>query len=154
MAYGFRPHKGAIDAPFVLTLMVQLSQVLKAPLLGDRNLLHQMFGPHTPGDIHGFDGGAGNRRRSPESVPRHVRLAQAHVQEQRLPWSLVGSHEWGVAGCPLSMIVINPLATTWKCIDDVGRPVVVTTKEMPPAPKENELPSCYWSSYGAGLHQL
>ena len=47
-------------------------------------------------------------------------------------------------GCPLSIIVINALATTWKrIIDDVRRPLVVTTKEMPPAPKEEEIPSCY-----------
>ena len=58
-------------------------------------------------------------------------------------------------GCPLSVIVINALTTTWKrIIDDVGRPVVVTTKEMPPAPKEEEIPSCYWTSYGTGLDQI
>ena len=46
------------------------------------------------------------------------------------------------------VIGINALTTTWKrIIDDVGKPVVVTTKEMPPAPKEEELPSCYWTSY-------
>ena len=58
-------------------------------------------------------------------------------------------------GCPLSVIVINALTTTWKrIIDDVGRPVVVTTKEVPPAPKEEEIPSCYWTSYGTGLDQI
>ena len=44
-------------------------------------------------------------------------------------------------GCPLSVIVINALTTTCKrIIDDVGKPVAVTTKEMPPAPKEEEIP--------------
>ena len=33
-AYGFRPHRGAIDAATVLALVVELAQVLKAPLVG------------------------------------------------------------------------------------------------------------------------
>ena len=54
-------------------------------------------------------------------------------------------------GCPLSVIVINALTTTWKrIIDNVKQPVTVTTKELLPAPKKEELPSCYWSSYGTG----
>ena len=58
-------------------------------------------------------------------------------------------------GCLHSVIVISALTTTWKrIIDEVGKPVVVTMKEMPPAPKEEELPSCYWASYGAGLDQI
>ena len=53
------------------------------------------------------------------------------------------------------MIVINAPTTTWKrIIDEVGKPVVVTTKEMLPALKEEELPLCCWTSYGAGLDQI
>ena len=33
-SYGFRPHKGAMDAATVLTLLVELAQVLNAPLVG------------------------------------------------------------------------------------------------------------------------
>ena len=58
-------------------------------------------------------------------------------------------------GCLLGVIVINALTTMWKgIIDKVGKPVVVTTNEMLPAPKEEEISSCYWTSYGAGLDQI
>ena len=33
-SYGFKPHKGAMDAATVLTLLVELAQVLDAPLVG------------------------------------------------------------------------------------------------------------------------
>ena len=33
-SYAFRPHRGSMDAAAVLTLLVELSQVLKAPLVG------------------------------------------------------------------------------------------------------------------------
>ena len=53
------------------------------------------------------------------------------------------------------MIVINTFTTTWKrIIDKVGKLLVVSTKEMPPAPKEEEILSCYDTSYGAGLDQI
>ena len=58
-------------------------------------------------------------------------------------------------GCPLSVIVINALTTTWKrIIDDVKQPVTVTTRELPQALQVEELPSCYWASYGAGLEHI
>ena len=33
-AYGFRPHKGAIDAVTVLSLLVELAQLMGTPLVG------------------------------------------------------------------------------------------------------------------------
>ena len=58
-------------------------------------------------------------------------------------------------GCLLSVIVINALTTTWKSIvHDAKQPVTVNTKELPPALQVEELPSCYWISYGAGLEQM
>ena len=41
-------------------------------------------------------------------------------------------------GCPLSVI--------WKrVIHDVNRPIVISTKQLPPQPKEPELPTCWWA---------
>ena len=58
-------------------------------------------------------------------------------------------------GSPLSVIVINALTTTWKCIiDDVKQLVTVKTRELPPAPQVEALPSCYLVSYGAHLDQI
>ena len=55
----------------------------------------------------------------------------------------------------LSVIVINALTTTWqRIIDYVKQPVTVVRKELLPSPKEEELPSCYWSSYGTGLDDI
>ena len=53
------------------------------------------------------------------------------------------------------MVVINGITTTWKrTIDALRLPVTVTTKEMPPRPKEEIIPFCYWASYGAGLDHI
>ena len=46
------------------------------------------------------------------------------------------------------------LTTAWKrVIDDVIRPVLVTTEELPLEPQEAEIPSCWWKSVGAGANQ-
>ena len=57
-------------------------------------------------------------------------------------------------GCPLSVIVINALITTWKrVIDDLQTPVTVKTKVLPPKPKEPQLPACWWTRRGKGVEQ-
>ena len=97
-AYGFRPHKGAIDAATVLTLLVELAQVLKALLVGAGTDYTKCFDLISQAismarmEEQGID----------EGVPRAFRsmYVQAHVQDQRLPRGPVGSHEWSVAGLP------------------------------------------------------
>ena len=153
-AYGFSPHKGALDAATVLTLLVEVAQALNTPLAGARtdctiyfNLILQaifMVARRTGnrcGVLHAFRG-----------------------MYSQLGWMFkikgcLGA--WWAAttgvlqGCPLTFIVIYALTTTWKpIIDDVKQPVKVTTKELPPAPKNEELPSCYWSSYGTGVDHI
>ena len=57
-------------------------------------------------------------------------------------------------GCPLSVIVINALTTTWnRMIDDTKKPVVVATKKVPPQAQEPETLSCWWKSVGAGANR-
>ena len=154
-AYGFRPHRGAIDAATVLTLLVELAQALKTPLVGAGTDYTKCFDlipqaiSMAPMEEQGIDEGV-------------LRAFSGMYRQLRRMFKIKGClGAWWAAtngvlqGCPLSVIVINALTTTWKrIIDDVGEPVVVTTKEMPPAPKEEEIPSCYWTSYGTGLDQI
>ena len=42
-SYAFRPHRGSLDAAAVLTLLIELSHVLKTPLGGGGHGLHQML---------------------------------------------------------------------------------------------------------------
>ena len=43
-AYGFHPHRGAIDAVTVLTLLMKLAQALKTPLVGARTDYTKCYG--------------------------------------------------------------------------------------------------------------
>ena len=150
-AYGFRPHKGAIDAATVLTLLIELAQALKVPLVGVGtdytkcfDLIPQLISMAIL-EVQGIDSG----------VLRAFRGMYTQLKRMFKIKGCLGA--WWTAtngilqGCPLSVIVINALTTTWKrVIDDIKRPVTVTTRHLPPAPKEEPLPSCYWHSCGAG----
>ena len=47
-------------------------------------------------------------------------------------------------GCPLSVMVMKELTTTWKrMIDDIKKPVAVATKNLPPQMLEPKTPSCW-----------
>ena len=154
-AYGFRPHKGALDAATVLTLLVELAQALNTPRVEAGTDYTKCFDliPQAISmavlEEHGIDAGV-------------LRAFRGMYSQLRRLFKIKGSlGAWWAAtngvlqGCPLNVIVINALTTTWKRItDDIKQPVTVTTKELPPAPKKEELPSCYWSSYGTGLDHI
>ena len=127
-----------------LTLLVEPAQALKTPLVGTRADYTKCFDliPQTismaPMEEEGIH----------EAVLRAFSGMYRQLKRMFKIKGCLGAF-WAptngvLQGCPLSVIVINALTTTWKrIIDQVGKPVVVTTKEMPPAPKEEEIPSCY-----------
>ena len=156
-AYGFRPHKGAMDAATVLTLLVELAQVLNAPLVGAGTDYTKYF----------------------DLIPQAISMAMMHKEVQGIDegvlWAFRGMYTqlkrifkikvclgaWWAATdgvfqrCRLSVIIINALTTMWKrIVDDVKQSVTVVTMGLPPAPKKEELPSCYWSSYGVGVYHI
>ena len=154
-SYGFRPHKGAMDAATVLTLLVELAQVLDVPLVGAgthytkcldlilQAILMALL------ELQGMD----------EGVLRAFRGMYCQLKRMFKIKGCLGA--WWAAtngvlqGCPLCVIVINALTTTLKrIIDDVKQPVTVNTRELPPAPQVEELPLCYWASYGAELDHI
>ena len=127
----------------------------RRPADGGRHKLYQVLRLNTAGHI---DGSAGSQGMD-EGVLCAFRGMYGQLKHMFKLKGCLGA--WWAAtngvlqGCPLSVIVINALTTTWKrIIDDVKRPVTVTMKELPPAPPVEELPSCYWISYGAGLDQI
>ena len=144
------PWHSSAAPPNVLTLLVELVQVLKALLVGAGTDCTKCFDLIPQAISMALMEGQG----IDEGIMRAFR--GMYVELKRM-FKIKGCRgAWWAAtngvlqGCPLSVIVINAITTTWKLIiDDVERLVVVTTEEMPPAPKEEELPSCYWSSYGA-----
>ena len=154
-AYGFRPHKGALDAATVLMLIVELVRASNT-LLGRAGADYTKFCDLIPQAIsmavleeQGIDA-------------RVLRAFRGTYSQLRRMFKIKGRlGVWWAAtngvlqGCPLNIIVINALTTTWKrIIDDVKQPVKVTTWRLPPAPNKEELPSCYWSSYGTGLDHI
>ena len=128
-SYGFRPHKGAMDAATVLTLLVELAQVLDAPLVGAGtdytkcfNLIPQAISMALL-ELQGMDGGV-------------LRAFRGMYDQLKRMFKIKGClGAWWAAtngvlqGCPLSVIVINALTTTCKgIIDNVKQTVTVNTK--------------------------
>ena len=153
-SYAFRPHRGSLDAAAVLTLLIELSHVLKTPLVGVGMDYTKCF----------------------DLIPQAISIAMLDIQgmEQGVLRAFHGMYSqlqrvfkiggclgaWWKAtngilqGCPMSVIVINALTSTWKrVIDDVNRPIVISTKQLPPQPKEPELPACWWARRGEGVEQ-
>ena len=125
----------------MLTLLVELVQVLDAPLVGAGTDYIKCFDliPEATSmallDLHGMD----------EGVLRAFRGMYGQLKRMFKIKGCLGA--WWAAtngvlqGC-LSVIVINAPMTTWKhTIDDVQKPVTVHTRELPPAPQAEELPS-------------
>ena len=115
-AYGFRPHKGAIDAATVLALVVELAQVLKALLVGAGTDYTKCFDPISQAismalmEEPGIDKGV-------------LRAFRGMDVQLKCMFKIKGClAAWWAAtngvlqGCPLSIIVINALTTTWKRI--------------------------------------
>ena len=152
-AYGLRPHRGTIDAATVLTLLVELAQALKTPKMGASTDYTKCFDLILQAismalmEEQGINEGVLQAFSAMYWQLRHIFKIKGFLGAC---WA---AKNGVLQGCPLSVIVA--LTTTWKhIIHEVGKPVVVTTKEMPPAPKEEEVPSCYWTSYGAGLNEI
>ena len=154
-AYGFHPHTGAIDAATVLSLLVELAQVMGTPQVGGGtdntkcfDLIPQAISMAVL-EVRGINVGVLRAFRGMYSQPRRMLKIKGCLGAW---WAATNGI---LQGCPLSVVVINAMATTWKrIIDDLRVPVTVTTKEMPPRPKEEVIPSCYWASYGAGLDHI
>ena len=111
-SYSFRPYKGATDAATVLTLLVELAQVLDAPLVGAETDYTKCF----------------------TLIPQAISMALLELQAmvEGVPHAFCGMYHqpkrmfkiqgcsgtwWATThgvlqGCPLSMIVINALSTT------------------------------------------
>ena len=142
-SYAFRPHRSSLDAAAVLTLLIELSHALKAPIVGAGSDYTKCFDlvPQAISikmlDIQGMEAG----------VLRAFRGMYTQLQRMFKINGCLGA--WWRAtngilqGCPLSVLVINALTTTWKrVIDDMRTPVTVKTKALPPKPKEPQLPTC------------
>ena len=151
-SYAFRPHRGSLDAAAVLTLLIELSHVLKTPLVGVGTYYTKCFDLIPQAiliamlDIQGMEKG----------VPRAFHGMYSQLQRVFKIGGCLGA--WWKAtngilqGCPLSVIVINALMSTWKrVIDDVIRPIVISTKQLPPEPKEPEPPACWWAQRAEGV---
>ena len=130
-SYGFRPHKGAMDAATLLTLVKEMTHVLDAPLVGAGT-----------DDTKCFD-----------LIPQAISMAMLEIQgmDEGVMPAFRGMYDqlkrmfkikgclsaWWAAtngalqGCPLGMILINVLTTTSKrIIDEVKRLVTVNTREL------------------------
>ena len=145
----------AIDAATVLSLLVELAQVMGTPLVGAGTYYTKCFDliPQAISmavlEVQGIDAGL-------------LRAFRGMYSQLRRMFKIKGClGAWWVAtngilqGRPLSVVVIYAMTTTWKrIIDDLSVLVTVTTKEVPPRPKEEVIPSCYRASYGASLDNI
>ena len=153
-SYAFRPHKGSLDAAAVLTLVIELAHVLKTPLSGVGTDYTKCFDliPQAISiamlNIQGMDKGVLSAFHG-----MYGQLQQVFKIGQCLGawWKATnGIHQ----GCPLNVIVIDALTSTWKrVIDEVIRPIVISAKQLPPQPKGPELPTSSWPQRGEGVEQ-
>ena len=143
-ACGFHPHKGAIDPATVLSLRVELARVMGTPLVGAGTDYTKCFDlmpqaiSMTVLEVQGIDAGVSRGFWGMYSQLRRMFEIKGCLGAW---WAATSGI---LQGCPLSMVVINAMTTPWKrIIDDLRVPVTVTTKEMPPRPEEEIIPSCY-----------
>ena len=111
-AYGFRPHKGALNAATVLTLLVELAQALNTPLVGARTDYTKCFDLGLQAistavlEEQGMDTGVLRAFRGMYSQLRRMFKIKGCLGAW---WSATNG---ALQGCPLTVIVTNALTIT------------------------------------------